>query len=636
MIAGIVRNSIKYAGVVVTLAITVVSYGLYTISNANLDVFPEFSPSQVVLQIEAQGYSSELVEKLVTQPIENALMGIPELENIRSQSIPGLSVVTVVFKDGSDVYLNRQVVGERIAGLANEMPRGVEAPTMTPLTSSASTVLGIGVTSDKRSLSDLRTIVDWTIRPHLLAVPGVAEVNVFGGNVEQWQIQVDLQKLEQADVSFQHLIDAAQSATGMVGTGFIKTPNQHLNIQMDGQPRDLDDLGHLIVESRAGVNIHLRDLTKVIAAPAPSIGAASIDAQAGVFLMIQGQLGANTYAVTQDLERAISELVPLIKREEITLHENLFRPANFIETAVKNVQRDVLIGSALVISILFLFLYNVRTAIICAVAMPVSLLSAVIVLDALDVALNVMVIGGLAIALGEVVDDAIIDTENIFRRLRLNQISGDKKRVSDVVLEASVEVRSSVVYATFIVVLAFVPLLTLSGIAGKLFAPLGLAYIFAILASLVTAVTLTPALSYLLLGGRSLSAGDPPAVSFLRPRYEKLLVWFEEKFARNLTVVIAIVISGISIFPLFSGEFIPALKEGHYIAHMTAVPGTSEQESLRIGDRVSAVLGRIDGVESVAQWVGRSKNGADTFGTHYSEFEIEIGAIDGDEQERVL
>ena len=179
MIAGIVRNSIKYAGVVVTLAITVVSYGLYTISNANLDVFPEFSPSQVVLQIEAQGYSSELVEKLVTQPIENALMGIPELQNIRSQSIPGLSVVTVVFKDGSDVYLNRQVVGERIAGLANEMPRGVEAPTMTPLTSSASTVLGIGVTSDKRSLSDLRTIVDWTIRPHLLAVPGVAEVNVL-------------------------------------------------------------------------------------------------------------------------------------------------------------------------------------------------------------------------------------------------------------------------------------------------------------------------------------------------------------------------------------------------------------------------------------------------------------------------
>ena len=354
MIAGIVRNSIKYAGVVVALAITIVSYGLYTISNANLDVFPEFSPSQVVLQIEAPGYSSALVEKLVTQPIENALMGIPELENIRSQSIPGLSVVTVIFKDGSDVYLNRQVVGERISALGSEMPRGVSAPTMTPLTSSASTVLGIGVTSDKRSFADLRTLVDWTIRPHLLGVPGVAEVNVFGGDVRQWQIQVDLQKLEQSDVSFQDLLKAAQSVTGMVGTGFITTPNQHLNIQLDGQPRDLRDIEYLIVESRTGAKIRLGDLAKIVTAPAPSIGAASIDAKEGVFLMIQGQLGANTYAVTQDLERAISELAPLIEREEVTLHENLFRPANFIETAVKNVQRDVLIGSALVISIFVL------------------------------------------------------------------------------------------------------------------------------------------------------------------------------------------------------------------------------------------------------------------------------------------
>ena len=329
---------------------------------------------------------------------------------------------------------------------------------------------------------------------------------------------------------------------------------------MDGQPRDLGDIEHLIVESRTGAKIRLGDLAKIVTGPAPSIGAASIDAKEGVFLMIQGQLGANTYAVTQDLERAISELAPLIEREEVTLHENLFRPANFIETAVKNVQRDVLIGSALVISILFLFLYNARTAVICAIAMPVSLLSAVIVLDALDIALNVMVIGGLAIALGEVVDDAIIDTENIFRRLRLNQLLGEPKKLSEVVLEASVEVRSSVVYATFIVVLAFVPLLTLSGIAGKLFAPLGLAYIFAILASLVTAVTLTPALSYLLLGGRSLSADDPPAVSWLRPRYERLLKWFENKFARNLTVTIVFIISGICVFPLFSGEFIPALK----------------------------------------------------------------------------
>lgn len=636
MIAGIVRNSIKYAGVVVTLAITLVSYGIYTIGSANLDVFPEFSPSQVSLQIEAPGYPSELVESLVTQPIENALMGISEVQNIRSQSIPGLSVVTVVFEDGSDVFRNRQVVGERIAGLSSEMPKGVSAPTMTPLTSSASTVLGIGVTSESRSLTDLRTFVDGTMRPHILAVPGVAEVNVFGGQVKQWHIQLDPQKLDHVELSFEDFIEATREASGVVGAGFVKTSNQHLSISLNGQPRDLRNLEDLVIFSNDTVTVRLRDVATVVESSAPSIGAASIDTEEGVFLMIQGQLGSNTHAVTRDLEAAIEELIPLIVREDIELHENLFRPANFIETAVENVKTDVFIGSILVIGILFLFLYNVRTALICAVAMPVSLLSAVIVLDAWGIALNVMVIGGLAIALGEVVDDAIIDTENIFRRLRLNESAEIKKTPSDVVLEASVEVRSSVVYATFIVVLAFIPLLTLSGIAGKLFAPLGLAYIFAILASLITAITLTPALSFLLLTKKDLTTGDPPAVSYLKPRYERLLIWFERKFVRNLSAVIVVVISGICIFPLFSGEFIPALREGHYIAHMTAVPGTSERESLRIGNKVSAAIGDIEGVQSVVQWVGRSKNGADTFGTHYSEFEIEIGALGGDEQERVL
>ena len=636
MIAGIVRGSVKYAGVVVALAITLVMYGFYTVINANLDVFPEFSPSQVVLQIESPGYSSELVEQLVTQPIENALMGVPDLKNIRSQSIPGLSIVTVIFEDGSDVYRNRQVVGERIAGLASEMPEGVDAPTMTPLTSSASTVLGVGVTSESRTLGELRGLVDWTIRPHLLAVPGVAEVNVFGGDVMQWQVQINPEKLDQLNVTLDDVVRVVRSASGMYSAGFVKTPNQHISIKLEGQPKRLEDLKALVINVDGSASFRLGDIATIEQRPAPSIGAAAIDATPGVFLMIQGQLGANTYAVTKDLERAIEELRPLFENENIEFHENLFRPANFIETAVTNVQRDVLIGAALVVLILFLFLYNARTAFICTVAMPVSLLSAVIVLDLFGVALNVMVIGGLAIALGEVVDDAIIDTENIYRRLRLNKLSRHRRKISDVVLDASVEVRSSVVYATFIVVLAFVPLLTLSGIAGKLFAPLGLAYIFAILASLVTAITLTPALSYLLLSQQDLSPNDPPAVAYLRPKYEKLLLWFDRKFERNFVAVLFLVVSGISIFPLFSGEFIPALREGHYIVHMTAVPGTSETESLRIGNRVSRALGEIDGVQSVVQWVGRSKNGADTFGTHYSEFEIEIGPLGGDEQERVL
>lgn len=636
MIAGLVRFSIRYAGVVVALAATIVAYGIYTLSRANLDVFPEFSPSQVVLQIEAPGFSSELVETLVTQPIENALAGVPGLDGIRSQSIPGLSVVTVIFEDGTETYRNRQVVGERLAALAAQMPRGVAAPTMTPLTSSASTVLGIGVTSTTRSLMELRTLVDWTIRPHLLAVPGVAEVNVFGGDVRQWQIQVDQSKLRQAGLSLEEVVGAARNATGMAGTGFIKTPNQHIIIQAEAQPSAIAEVGKLIVAYSDGQAIRLSDVSRVVEGAAPSIGAAAIDAVPGVFLMVQGQLGANTHAVTRDLESALEELKPLLAAEKVTLHPRLFRPANFIETAVRNVQRDVLIGSALVILVLFLFLYNARTAFICTLAMPVSLLSAVLVLDYLDVALNVMVLGGLAIALGEVVDDAIIDTENIFRRLRLNRLAAVPRNVADVVLDASVEVRSSVVYATFIVALAFVPLLTLSGIAGKLFAPLGLAYISAILASLVTAVTLTPALCYLLLARRELSADDPPAVAFLKPYYLAVLEKFERYPGRNIAITFAIIAGGIGVLPLFTGEFIPALREGHYIVHMTAVPGTSEAESLRLGSRVSRAIGSIEGVQSVAQWVGRSKNGADTFGTHYSEFEVEIGPLGGAEQARVL
>jgi CzcA family heavy metal efflux pump len=636
MIAAIVRFSIRYAGVVVALAATLIAYGLYTLVRANLDVFPEFSPSQVVIQTEAPGLSAELVETLVSQPIENALAGVSGLTSLRSQSIPGLSVVTAVFEDGTDTYRNRQVVGERLAPLSAQMPRGVASPTMTPLTSSASTVLGVGMTSEARSLMELRTLTDWTVRPHLLAVPGVAEVNVFGGDVRQWQIQADPDRLRRYGLAIDDVVEAARNATGMAGAGFVKTPNQHLIIQVEAQPRSPEDVGRVVLAWRGGQPVRIADVARVVEGAAPSIGAAAIDGVPGVFMMVQGQLGANTHAVTRDLERAIEEIRPLLDKEQVKLHPQLFRPANFIETAVRNVQRDILIGSVLVVLVLFLFLFNKRTAFICTLAIPVSLLAAVLVLDYLQVSLNVMVLGGLAIALGEVVDDAIIDTENIFRRLRLNRAAGSPRTPEEVVLSASIEVRSSVVYATFIVALVFVPLLTLSGIAGKLFAPLGLAYIFAILASLVVAVTLTPALCYLLLARGELSTADPPSVAWLKPRYLALLRRIERHPARVISVVFAVIAAGVGILPLFSGEFIPALREGHYIIHVTAVPGTSEQESLRIGRRVSDSILAIDGVQSVAQWVGRSKNGADTFGTHYSEFEVEIGALPGDEQARIL
>jgi CzcA family heavy metal efflux pump len=636
MISFLVRQSIRLPGVVVALALTVVIYGFYTLTRANLDVFPEFSPSQVVIQTEAAGLSAELVERQVTQRIENVLAGASGVEHIRSQSIPGLSVVTVLFREGSSVYRNRQVVSERLASLANQLPHGVAQPAMTPLTSSASTVLGIGLTSKDRSLMEIRTLVDWTIRPHLLAVEGVAEVNVFGGEVQQWQVQVDPEKLMRYGLALQEVVEAARRATGVMSAGFVRTDSQHLIVNVEGQPRSPEELGRVMLAQKQGQVLRLGDVAQVIEGAAPSISAAAINGEPGVFLMVQGQLGANTRAVTLDLERALKELEPLLAEQKITLDPRLFRPANFIETAVRNVQRDLALGSVFVVVVLFLFLYNTRTAFICATAIPTSLLGAVLVLDYFGVGLNIMVLGGLAIALGEVVDDAIIDTENIFRRLRLNRLLPNPRPVDAVVLDASVEVRSSVVYATFIVALVFVPLLTLSGVAGKLFAPLGLAYILAILASLIVALTLTPALCYLLLARAQLKSDDPPAVAWLKPRYEAVLRRIEGYPGRIVSIVFAVIAAGIAILPLFSGEFIPALREGHYIIHMTAVPGTAKTESLRLGIRVAQAVSAIRGVKSVAQWVGRAPNGADTFGTHYSEFEVEIGALNGREQARIL
>lgn len=635
MIGALVRFSVRRPGVILALALTVTLYGMHRLYLASLDVFPEFSPTQVVVQTETPGLNAPLTETLVTRRIETAVAGVAGLASLRSQSIPGLSVVTAVFDEGTDIYRNRQMVAERLGEVIPQLPPGI-TPTITPLTSSASTVLGLGLTSDRRSLMELRALVDGTVRPHLLGVHGVADVNVFGGDVRQWQVQAEPERLARYGLALSDVLAAARRATGVRGAGYVENANQRIVLATEGQAADLRDLGLAPVAVRNGNVITLADVARIAEGPAPSISAAAVNGQPGVFLLVQGQFGAKTRAVTAALELAIEDLKPLLQREQVTLHPRLFRPANFIETAVANVQRDVLLGSVLVVTVLFLFLYNARTAFISAIAIPLSLLAAVLVLEYLDISLNIMVLGGLAIALGEVVDDAIIDCENIFRRLRENQALANPRPAFQVIYEASMEVRSSVVYATFIVALVFVPLLTLSGVAGKLFAPLALAYIFAILASLAVALTVTPALAQLMLAGRLLGRGDPPLIAWLKPRYVRLLERIENNPQGVLTTAGLGLAAGLAVLPLFRGEFIPPLKEGHYILHMTAIPGTSEQESLRIGNRVTAAVSRISGVQSVAQWVGRAPNGADTFGTHYSEFEVEIGPLPGEEQTRIL
>jgi len=635
MMSAIVRFSIRFYGVIIGLAILVVLYGSYSLTRSNLDVFPEFSPTQIIIQTESPGLSAELVESLVTQPVETSITGAAGISDMRSQSIPGLSVVTVIFDASSDIYRNRQVIAERLSTLSTRLPDNI-TPNITPLTSSASTVLGFGLTSQHRSLMELRTLVDWTVTPHLLSIPGVADINVFGGDVRQYQVQIDPEKLLQYQLNINDVVDAAKKATGVSGAGYIQNSNQRIIVNTQGQATTPETLAKATLIHTNGRTIHIGDIGRVVEGAAPSISAAAINEETGIYLSVQGQLGANTHAVTLAIEEALQELEPTFSREKVTLHEGLFRPANFIETAIEGVRTDILIGSALVITILVLFLFNLRTAFISATAIPLSLLTAIVALSYFDIGLNIMVLGGLAIALGEVVDDAIIDTENIFRRLRENRLLAQPLSNFKVVYEASMEVRSSVVYATVIVALVFVPLLTLGGVAGKLFAPLGLAYIAAIMASLVVALTITPALCYLLLSNTKLESEDSPIIKIIKISYVGLLNKIEHHFKVVLTASFLLIALGLGVLLLFKSQFIPALHEGHFIMHMTAVPGTSEQESLRLGKKVSSVLRKIDGIQSVAQWVGRAPNGADTFGTHYSEFEIEIGTLSGNEQERIL
>jgi CzcA family heavy metal efflux pump len=635
MMSAIVRFAIRHSGVVIGLACLVVLYGIYSLTRSNLDVFPEFSPTQIIIQTESPGLSAELVESLVSQPIETSIAGSVGVASMRSQSIPGLSIVTVIFDENSDIYRDRQIVAERLSTLANQIPRGI-TPNITPLTSSASTVLGFGITSKKRSLMELRTLVDWTITPHLLAIPGVADVNVFGGEVRQFQVQISPDKLKRYNISITDVVNAAQKATGVSGAGFIQNNNQRIIVNTEGQTTSAQQLAKAVVAYKNGQSIRLGDISQVAEGAAPSISSAAINQENGVYLSVQGQLGANTHAVTQAIEAAMQALKPALEKEQVTLHEGLFRPANFIDTAIDGVRSDILIGSILVIAILFLFLFNARTAFISATAIPMSLLTAIIVLSYFKIGLNIMVLGGLAIALGEVVDDAIIDTENIFRRLKENRLLTKPLPIHQIVFNASMEVRSSVVYATIIVALVFMPLLTLSGVAGKLFAPLGLAYIAAIIASLVVALTLTPALCFVLLGEAKLNTEDSPIIRRIKRSYVTMLYAIEKRYKWMIGISFLLIALGFGILPLFKSQFIPPLHEGHFIMHMTALPGTSEQQSLSLGKQVASKVRAINGVKSVTQWVGRAPNAADTFGTHYSEFEIEIGTLSGQEQARIL
>jgi CzcA family heavy metal efflux pump len=637
MLAALVRFAINFRGVVIAIATLLMIYSVYRLSRAGLDIFPEFSPNLIVVQTEAPGYSTEQVEILVTRPIETALSGLIGIDHVRSESIQGLSIVNIYFDEDTDIYRNRQLVSERLAGLTNLLPEGVGPAVPVPMASSSATILTMGVTSSSKSLMELRSLVDWNLVPTILSVPGVADVNVFGGDVKQLQIQVDEEKLRQYDLGINEVAEAARKATGIFGAGFIENTNQRLTLSVTGLPEHKSELEQVVVKHIDGVSITLGDVANIDYGAEPAFGKGAVMGEEGVVLMVIGQYGANTLNVSNAVEDAIQGLDKIFAENDIKLHPTLFRPANYIERSVSSITGHLLVGGLFVILVLAGFLFNFRTAFISVMAIPLSLLTAILILLEMGVNLNIMVIGGLAIALGEVVDDAIIDTENIFRRLRQNKLLANPLPMKEVVYNASMEVRGSVVYASFIVALVFVPLLHLSGITGRLFEPLGMAYILSIMMSLLVALTVTPALCYIFLAKDELKNIEPPLIKLLQPLYAKSLTLISQSPYLVLLSTALFCVAGISVLPGVGGQFIPNLREGHYIVHTSSVSGTSLEESIRVGNQLTKLFLDIPGVTSVSQWAGRAERGADTFGSHYSEFEVDLdGSLSGSEQQEVL
>ena len=629
MLAAIIRWSLRFPIVVCALAAILVVYGVVVLVRAKYDVFPEFVPPQASVQTEAPGLVAEQVELLVTLPIEQAISGASGVQAVRSETISGLSVVTVVFQEGTDPYRSRQIVAEALGEVAARLPAGVKPPKLTPLVSSTMDLLKLGFVSDKLSPLELRDLVQWTIRPRLLAVPGVARATLYGGDERQLQVEVDPKELNSRDLAFNDVISAVRSATGVRGGGFIETPNQRVLIESRGQTLTPAELGAAVLPGGSGSPLRLRDFATVREGAAPKFGDTLIMGKPGVMLGLSSQYGANTLEVTRAAEAEIDSMRPALAARGVTLYAGLHRPANFIENALSGVRRDVLLGAVLIAVLLFLFLRDVRSVAVAFASIPLALLSAVIVVNSLGWTINTMTLGGLAVALGVVVDDAIIDVENIVRRLR-GPRAGDPR---DVIRAASLEVRAPVVYATFVVVLVLAPMLFLSGLQGSFFAPLAAAFVFATLASLVVALTVTPAASFLLLT-RSAPKDESRWLVRLKALHERILErWLPRPRAVILGSAVVMLLAA-AVIPFFGGQLMPPFREGHFVVQAVATPGTSLEAMKALGVQVSRDLLAVPGVLSVEETIGRAESGEDTWEPNRSEFHVELARMSGRDEVR--
>jgi CzcA family heavy metal efflux pump len=621
MMTWIIRTSLQLRIIVLAAALGMVFVGLSIAGKTAFDVFPEFAPPLVEIQTEAPGLSTEEVESFVTIPLENALNGAPWLKTIRSKSVLGLSSVVLIFQQGTDLLKARQMVQERLSVEASRLPTVAHPPVMLSPLSSTSRALKIGLSSKTLSQMDLTELAKWTIRPRLMAIPGVANVPIWGQRDKQFQVVVDPARLRAHEITLDAVVRAAGDASTISGGGFVESPNQRFAVRHLASVQSPEDLARIIVDYRDGAAVRLGDVAEVrLGFPTP-IGDGIINDGPGLLLIVEKQPWGNTLDVTRQVEAALDALRPGLK--DVEIDSTIFRPATFIERSIANLGNALLLGCILVVVVLILFFFEWRAAFISLITIPLSLLAAAIVLHYMGGTINTMVLAGLVIAVGVVVDDAIIDVENIARRLHLNRLSPNPQPVFQVVLDASMEVRTAVVLASFIVVLVFVPVFFLPGLSGSFFRPLALAYVLAIIASMVVALTLTPALALMLLPKTAARARSPVSHGLQR-LYRGFLPNFVAHPRLALTVVVVCLAITTLAVPFLGEEFLPNFKETDFLMHWVEKPGTSLEAMNRITIAASRELRSIPGVRNFGAHVGRAEVADEVVGVNFTELWISI------------
>jgi CzcA family heavy metal efflux pump len=633
MLRWIVGSSLKFRFLVLALAVALMVFGVSRLRHMSVDVFPEFAPPRVEIQTSTLGLSPEEVEGLVTIPLEQALQGVDGLDVMRSKSVEQLSSVLLIFKPGTDLIRARQLVQERVATVAPTLPSWAAPPTLLPPLSSTARTMKIGLSSSELTLIELSEVTRWKIRPRLMDVRGVANVAVWGQRKRSMQVQVDPEKLREQNVSLEAVMKATGDALdvgvlqfsngAMIGAGgWLDTEGQRLGIRHILPVTHADDLAYMTVVTKDGQRVRLGDVAKLVESHPPLIGDAVINDGDGLLLIVEKFPWANTLEVTQGVEAALEALRPGLVGVEID--STIFRPATFIELSLENLTRAMLIGAVLVILVLIAFLFEWRTALISLVAIPLSLLSAALVLYFRGTTINTMVLAGLIIALGEVVDDAIIDVENIVRRLRQHRAEGSTKSTARIIFEASLEVRNAIVYATLISALAVMPVFFMQGLSGAFFRPLALSYALAMLASMVVALTVTPALSLLLLHKAPLERRQSPLIPRLQRVYQAIL----QRTIRTprpayLTIGI-IALAGLLILPRLGQQLLPSFKERDFLMHWVGKPGTSLPEMDRISTVACQELRTIPGVRNCGSHIGQALVMDEVYGVYFGENWISV------------